>query len=147
MEWEFRSGVCFHDTNKAGRGWEQVLFPNLSDRICGCWWLMRIPGSPDSSVGMRTPVDYGIRDSVYGIRWVTGPRVWGQKGQTRDWVTVTALSLEQSCTPVSWVLSEHQLVRVSILVVALGPRERALHGMTTDIYVSYQYDVYSTSKL
>ena len=55
-------------TIKPGRSWEQVLLPNVSDRMCGCWWLMVIPGSLDSPVGMRTQVDYGIGDLVSGMR-------------------------------------------------------------------------------
>lgn len=73
-------------------GWEKVLFLDMPESLCGCWWPTLIPGKTESFVRMRATVDYETRNSVSGTRSVTGLRVQGQKAWIWWWVTVKALS-------------------------------------------------------
>lgn len=123
--------------------WEKVLFPEMPDSLCGCWWPTLIPGQAESLGGMRATVDYETRNSVSGTRWVTGLSVQGQK-RPWWWVTEKALSpgveLNIKLGTLCMSTSEGTNHRVLFWTSEEGP-----YGGWLCISLWYQHGIYSTS--
>lgn len=78
-----KPGACFSSTVRQGGGRERVLFLDMPDRICGCWWLTLIPRRADSFVGMRALGGLWNQEQDKSLN----PQYKVGNGWTQCWVT------------------------------------------------------------